>query len=115
MSVLEINPAYYKDLFAQWTSADTSLPELPKDQKERLVALHFVMMAFQEGVDYSEEDLHQGIKDRNLFATDHIQIRLNLIINGFLTQTKDSPSASYRPSRIFLDKANWDTAIPGIS
>ena len=115
MSVLEINPSYYRKLFAQWTSNHPSLPEFPEDQKQRLVALHFVMMAFEEGADYSEEDLNQGIKDRNLFATDHVQIRLSLINNGFLTQIKDSPTASYRPSRLFLDKANWDSTIPGIS
>ena len=115
MSVLEINPSYYRDLFAQWTSTHKSLPEFPKDQKEQLVALHFVMMAFQEGVDYSEEDLNQGIKDRNLFATAHIQIRSNLITNGFIKRIKDKQTASYRPSRLFLDKANWDPAIPGIS
>ena len=115
MSVLEINPSYYRELFTQWTSNHASLPEFPEDQKERLVALHFVMMAFEEGVDYSEEDLNQGIRDRNLFATDHVQIRLSLINNGFIAQSINSQTASYRPSRLFLDKAKWDPSIPGVS
>ena len=59
MSVLEINPSYYRELFTQWTSNHASLPEFPEDQKERLVALHFVMMAFEEGVDYSEEEIDE--------------------------------------------------------
>jgi len=115
LSVLEINPSYYRKLFAQWTSNHPSLPEFPEDQKQRLVALHFVMMAFEEGVDYSEEDLNQGIRDRNLFATDHVQIRLSLINNGFLIKIKGSGTDSYRPSRLYLNKANWDPSIPGIS
>jgi len=115
LSVLEINPSYYRKLFAQWTSNHPPLPEFPEDQKQRLVALHFVMMAFEEGVDYSEEDLNQGIRDRNLFATDHVQIRLRLINNGFLIKIKGSGTDSYRPSRLYLNKANWDPSIPGIS
>jgi hypothetical protein len=115
LSVLEINPSYYRKLFAQWTSNHASLPEFPEDPKQRLVALHFVMMAFEEGIDYSEEDLNQGIRDRNLFATDHVQIRLSLINSGFLIQIKGNLSDSYRPSRLYLNKANWDPSIPGIS
>ena len=115
MSDLIINPDYYRELFSRWTKNTEMLPDFPLEVGERLVALHFVMMAFKEGVDYSEEDINEGIRDRNLFSTDHVQIRLNLIHHGFLNQIKEGRETSYRSSKSFLDQANWDPSIPGAS
>ena len=112
---LEINPSYYRKLFGQWTSDHASLPEFPEDQKQRLVAPHSTIVAFEEGVHYGEEASNQGIRDRNLFAADYVQIRLSLINNGFLIQIKGNRTDSYRPSRLYLNKAHWDPSIPGIS
>ena len=115
MANLKINPEYYRELFTQWTSDETMLPDFPSDQKEVLVALHFIMMAFEECIDYSAEDIEEGIKDRNLFATDHVQIRLALLNNGFLSQIIQDTSYSYRSARRFLQLADWDPGIPGVS
>ena len=115
MANLKINPEYYRELFTQWTSDETMLPDFPSEPKEVLVALHFIMMAFEECIDYSEEDIDEGIKDRNLFATDHVQIRLALLNNGFLSQIIQDTSYSYRSARRFLQLADWDSGIPGVS
>ena len=100
---LEINPSYYRKLFGQWTSDHASLPAFPEDQKQRLVALHSAIVAFEEGVHYGEEALNQGIRDRNLFAADYVQIRLSLINNVFLIQIKGNRTDSYRPSRFYFN------------
>ena len=73
------------------------------------------MMAFEEGIDYLEEDINEGIRDRNLFAIDHVQIRLNLVNRGFLTQIGQGRGVLYRSSKSFLDRADWDPRIPGVS
>ena len=114
MVELRIDPDYYRELFTMWTNSTDMLPDFPLEVRERLVALHFVMMAFKEGVDYSEEDINEGIRDRNLFSIDHVQIRLNLINHGFLNQIKEGQEASYRSSKSFLDQATWDPSIPGV-
>ena len=115
MSNLTIDPTYYRSLFSNWTGNSEALPEFPIDAKESLVALHFIMMAFEEGIDYIEEDINEGIRDRNLFAIDHVQIRLNLVNRGFLKQIGQGRRVSYRSSRSFLDRAHWDPRIPGVS
>lgn len=112
---LKIEPEYYREMFTQWTSDEAMLPDFPSNQKELLVALHFVMMAFEECIDYSEEDIDEGIKDRNLFATDHVQIRLALLNNGYLSQITQGKYNSYRSARSFLQLADWDPTIPGVS
>tara|TARA_B100000676_G_C17953559_1_gene773424 strand:+ start:709 stop:1068 length:360 start_codon:yes stop_codon:yes gene_type:complete len=112
---LKINPEYYRELFTLWTSDEAMIPDFPSDQKEILVGLHFIMMAFEECIDYSEEEIDEGIKDRNLFATDHVQIRLALLNNGFLSQIIQDKSTSYRSARRFLQLADWDSGIPGVS
>ena len=115
MSNLTIDPTYYHSLFSNWTGNSETLPDFPIDVKESLVALHFIMMAFEEGIDYIEEDINEGIRDRNLFAIDHVQIRLNLVNRGFLKQIGQGRRVSYRSSRSFLDRAHWDPRIPGVS
>ena len=115
MSDLTIDPTYYRSLFSEWTGNNGALPDFPINPKESLVALHFIMMAFEEGIDYIEEDINEGIRDRNLFAIDHVQIRLNLVARGFLTQIGQGHRVLYRFSRSFLDRAHWDPTIPGVS
>ena len=115
MSDFTIDPTYYHGLFSNWTNNIEALPDFPIDLKENLVALHFIMLAFEEGVDYIEEDINEGIRDRNLFAIDHVQIRLRLLSHGFLTQIGQGRHALYRSSRSFLERAHWDPAIPGVS
>ena len=115
LSDLTIDPTYYQSLFSNWTDNNEALPDFPIDPRESLVALHFIMMAFEEGIDYLEEDINEGIRDRNLFAIDHVQIRLSLVNRGFLTQTGHGRRVSYRSSKSFLDHAHWDQRIPGAS
>ena len=73
------------------------------------------MMAFEEEIDYTEEDINEGIRDRNLFAIDHVQIRINLVNRGFLTQKGHGRRVLYRSSKSFLGRAHWDPTIPGVS
>ena len=115
LSDITIDPTYYHGMFSNWTSNIEALPDFPIDLKENLVALHFIMLAFEEGIDYIEEDINEGIRDRNLFAIDHVQIRLKLINHGFLTQIGQGRHTLYRSSRSFLKRADWDPAIPGVS
>ena len=115
LSDLTIDPTYYQSLFSNWTDNNEALPDFPIDPRESLVALHFIMMAFEEGIDYLEEDINEGIRDRNLFAIDHVQIRLNLVNRGFLSQTGQGRGVLYRSSKSFLDRADWDPRIPGVS
>jgi len=91
------------------------LPDFPTDSKEKLVALHFVMLAFSDGEEYSEDDIHEGIKDRNLFSIDHVQIRINMIRNGFLTRIEKESGFFYMTSKEFLKHAQWDRSIPGVT
>ena len=53
MSQLLITPEYYKNLFNRWTDDIAMLPDFPTESKEKLVALHFVMLAFADGEEYS--------------------------------------------------------------
>jgi hypothetical protein len=91
------------------------LPDFPTESKEKLVALHFVMLAFADGEEYSEDDIHEGIKDRNLFSIDHVQIRTNMIHNGFLTRIEKESGLFYTTSKEFLNHAQWDNSIPGVT
>ena len=86
MPQLLITPDYYKNLFSRWTNDIAMLPDFPTEAKEKRVALHFIMLAFADGEEYSEVDIHEGIKDRNLFSIDHVQIRINMVRNGFLAK-----------------------------
>ena len=115
MSQLLITPDYYKNLFTRWTNDVAMLPDFPSDSKEKLVALHFVMLAFAEGEEYSEDEIHEGIKDRNLFSIDHVQIRINMLGNGFLTRTEGESRLFYKTSKEFLKHAQWDSSIPGVT
>ena len=115
MSQLLITPAYYKNLFSRWTTDIAMLPDFPTDSKEKFVALHFVMLAFTDGEEYSEDDIHEGIKDRNLFSIDHVQIRINMLRNGFLTRIEKESGLFYMTSKEFLKHAQWDSSIPGVT
>ncbi len=115
MSQLLITPDYYKNLFSRWTDDIAMLPDFPTESKEKLVALHFVMLAFADGEEYSEDDIHEGIKDRNLFSIDHVQIRTNMIHNGFLTRIEKESGLFYTTSKEFLNHAQWDNSIPGVT
>jgi hypothetical protein len=115
VSQLLITPDYYKNLFSRWTNDIAMLPDFPTESKEKLVALHFVMLAFADGEEYSEDDIHEGIKDRNLFSIDHVQIRTNMIHNGFLTRIEKESGLFYTTSKEFLNHAQWDNSIPGVT
>ena len=115
MSQLLITPDYYKNLFSRWTDDIAMLPDFPTESKEKLVALHFVMLAFADGEEYSEDDIHEGIKDRNLFSIDHVQIRITMIHNGFLTRIEKESGLFYTTSKEFLNHAQWDNSIPGVT
>ena len=115
MSQLLITPDYYKNLFNRWTNDIAMLPDFPTDSKEKLVALHFVMLAFSEGEEYSEDNIHEGIKDRNLFSIDHVQIRINMLSNGFLIKIQKESGLFYKTSKEFLKHAQWDSSIPGVT
>jgi len=115
VSQLLITPDYYKNLFSRWTNDIAMLPDFPTDSKEKMVALHFVMLAFAEGEEYSEDDIHEGIKDRNLFSIDHVQIRINMVRNGFLTKIEKESGIFYKTSKEFLKQAQWDNSIPGVT
>ena len=115
MSQLLITPDYYKNLFNRWTNDIAMLPDFPTDSKEKLVALHFVMLAFSEGEEYSEDNIHEGIKDRNLFSIDHVQIKINMLHNGFLTKTTKESGLFYKTSKEFLKHGQWDSSIPGVT
>ena len=115
MSQLLITPDYYKELFSRWTNDVAMLPDFPNDSKEKLVALHFVMLAFADGEEYSEDTIHEGIKDRNLFSIDHVQIRINMLSNGFLTKIEKESGLFYKTSKEFLKHAQWDSSIPGVT
>ena len=91
------------------------LPDFPTEAKEKLVALHFIMLAFADGEEYSEDDIHEGIKDRNLFSIDHVQIRINMVRNGFLAKIEKEPGSFYKTSKEFLKHAQWDSSIPGVT
>ena len=73
------------------------------------------MLAFADGEEYSEDDIHEGIKDRNLFSIDHVQIRTNMIHNGFLTRIEKESGLFYTTSKEFLNHAQWDNSIPGVT
>ena len=115
MTQLLITPDYYKNLFNRWTNDIAMLPDFPTDSKEKLVALHFVMLAFSEGEEYSDVNIHEGIKDRNLFSIDHVQIRINMLSNGFLTKIEKESGLFYKTSKEFLKHAQWDSSIPGVT
>ena len=115
MSQLLITPEYYKNLFNRWTDDIAMLPDFPTESKEKLVALHFVMLAFADGEEYSEDDIHEGIKDRNLFSIDHVQIKINMVRNGFLTRIEKESGLFYTTSKEFLKHAQWDNSIPGVT
>ena len=115
MSQLLITPEYYKNLFNRWTDDIAMLPDFPTESKEKLVALHFVMLAFADGEEYSEDDIHEGIKDRNLFSIDHVQIKINMVRNGFLTRIEKESGLFYTTSKEFLNHAQWDNSIPGVT
>ena len=115
MPQLLITPDYYKNLFSRWTNDIAMLPDFPTEAKEKLVALHFIMLAFAEGEEYSEDDIHEGIKDRNLFSIDHVQIRINMVRNGFLANIEKEPGSFYKTSKEFLKHAQWDSSIPGVT
>ena len=115
MPQLLITPDYYKNLFSRWTNDIAMLPDFPTEAKEKLVALHVIMLAFAEGEEYSEDDIHEGIKDRNLFSIDHVQIRINMVRNGFLAKIEKEPGSFYKTSKEFLKHAQWDSSIPGVT
>ena len=115
MPQLLITPDYYKNLFSRWTNDIAMLPDFPTEAKEKLVALHFIMLAFADGEEYSEDDIHEGIKDRNLFSIDHVQIRINMVRNGFLAKIDKEPGSFYKTSKEFLKHAQWDSSIPGVT
>ena len=110
----EISPDYYQGLFTQWTSNQNFLPDFPHLQSEQLVALHFIMMAFEEDVEYTERQIDDGIIDRNIFSIDHIQIRVFLVKFGFLNKLFNHEKQIYQLSHNFLQYANWNPLIPGI-
>ena len=115
MSQLLITPEYYKNLFNRWTDDIAMLPDFPTESKEKLVALHFVMLAFAAGEEYSEDDIHEGIKDSTLFSIDHVQIKINMVRNGFLTRIEKESGLFYMTSKEFLKHAQWDNSIPGVT
>ena len=115
MPQLLITPDYYKNLFNRLTNYIAMLPDFPTEAKEKLVALHFIMLAFADGEEYSEDDIHEGIKDRNLFSIDHVQIRINMVRNGFLAKIEKEPGSFYKTSKEFLKHAQWDSSIPGVT
>ena len=115
MPQLLITPDYYKNLFSRWTNDIAMLPDFPTEAKEKLVALHFIMLAFADGEEYSEDNIHEGIKDRNLFSIDHVQIRINMVRNGFLAKIEKEPGSFYKTSKEFLKHAQWDSSIPGVT
>ena len=113
MPHLSIDPDYYRTLFDRWTNDIAMLPDFPTDLKEKLVALHFIMLAFADGEEYSENEIHEGIKDRNLFSVDHVQIRINLLQQGFIVRIEKESEFIYKTSKEFLTHAQWDSSIPG--
>ena len=113
MPHLSIDPDYYRTLFDRWTNDIAMLPDFPTELKEKLVALHFIMLAFAEGEEYSEDAIHEGIKDRNLFSVDHVQIRINLLQQGFIVRFEKESEFIYKTSKEFLKHAQWDSSIPG--
>ena len=115
MPQLLITPDYYKNLFSRWTNDIAKLPDFPTEAKEKLVAFHFIMLAFADGEENSEDDIHEGIKDRNLFSIDHVQIRINMVRNGFLAKIEKEPGSFYKTSKEFLKHAQWDRSIPGVT
>ncbi len=111
----EISPDYYQNLFTRWTTDQNVLPDFPNLKSEQLVALHFIMMAFEEDVEYTERQIDDGIIDRNIFSIDHIQIRVFLVTFGFLEKIFNQEKQIYHVSNKFLKHGNWNSSIPGIS
>ena len=71
------------------------------------------MLTFTEGEEYSENEVNEGIKDRNLFSVDHVQIRINLLRQGFIVRIEKESEFIYKTSKEFLTHAQWDSSIPG--
>ena len=99
----------YVELIKQWRRPKRVPADFPRKLKQRLVALHYLLIGLDAGVVYSEEEVNLAIRQRNPFAIDHVQLRRILIEHRMLERTPDG--GEYRTSDGYRQFADWDSAV----
>ena len=99
----------YVALVKQWRRRTRRPADFPRKLKQRLVALHYLLIGLDVGVTYTEEEVNLAIQQRNPFVIDHVQLRRILVDHSMLVRTPDG--SEYRVADGYLDLADWDLEV----
>ena len=99
----------YVRLVRGWRRRQRLPVEFPRKLKPRLVALHSFLMGLEPDTAYTEYEVNRIIRDRNLFAIDHVQLRRILVEHGMLQ--RQAAGSEYPAAEAYLHLAEWDAEI----